>query len=81
MLIAPIALTYCAFSRQVYAIGLQKFSRISKRMKISFKITKTEIRIQKKNMSDSLETNFLLIGLYLIVNQVCHYWNLDMKSD
>ena len=34
-----------------------------------------------KNMSNSLKTNVLLIAIHLNVIEVCHFVNLDMKSD
>ena len=47
MLIAkPIAFLT---SERFYAIGLQKFSSLKKKIKISFEITKTQIRRQKKH--------------------------------
>ena len=42
-------------------------------------MTRSQSRSQK-NMSNSLKTNILFIGLHLTVNEVCQR-NLDMKSD
>ena len=65
MLITGIFVIYIMSIRQKFCKTLKK------KIKIRFKITKIQSRSQK-NMSNSLKTKFLLIGLHLTVYEVCH---------
>ena len=51
-------------------------------MKAEFQLKLQKLRVElKKNMSDSLKTNFLFIGLHLSVNEVRHLRNFDKKIE